>query len=119
VQLVGSKQVRLLPPDAGLNLFARVRSQLGKDAGRGAAVFRGDEMMQGRERELLEKAVWADDYASEEEEISASGYEAVLNGGDALFIPKGWWHSIKGVGDGITASVSRFFFCLCLLRALN
>ncbi|CRG85457.1 hypothetical protein PISL3812_02517 [Talaromyces islandicus] len=118
VQLVGSKHVRLLPPDTGLKLFARVRSQLGKDAGRGAAVFRGDEMMQGRERELLEKAVWADDYASSSEEgISVSGYEAVLNGGDALFIPKGWWHSIKGVGEGITASVSRFFL-MCVELAL-
>jgi hypothetical protein len=111
VQLVGTKNVRLLPPDAGLKLFARVRSQLGRDAGRGAAVFRGDEMMQGRERELLERAVWMDDASSSSE---ISGYEAVLNGGDALFIPKGWWHSIKGVGEGITASVSfvafLFFF---------
>ncbi|QKX56343.1 uncharacterized protein TRUGW13939_03444 [Talaromyces rugulosus] len=107
VQLVGTKHVRLLPPDAGLKLFARVRSQLGRDAGRGAAVFRGDEMMQGRERELLERTVWMDDGSFYSSEVP--GYEAVLNGGDALFIPKGWWHSIKGVGEGITASVNWWF----------
>lgn len=105
VQLVGNKHVRLLPPDAGLKLFARVRGQLGKEAGRGAAVFRGEDMMQGGEKKLLERAVWKDDDFLKAD----GGYEAVLNGGDALFIPKGWWHSIKGVGEGITASVSFFF----------
>jgi len=29
--------------------------------------------------------------------------------GDALFIPKGWWHSIKSVGIGVTASVNWWF----------
>lgn len=119
VQLVGTKHVRLLPPDAGLKLFARVRGQLGKEAGRGAAVFRGEEMMQGDEKRLLERAIWMDNSSSpsskgDGEEGVFAGYEAVLNGGDALFIPKGWWHSIKGVGEGITASVSFLFLFLLL-----
>lgn len=109
VQLVGEKVVRLVSPDDGLGLFGAVRRQLGKAGGHGSAVFRGDEMMQGEERGLLEEVVWgagttgttgADAGAGAPE-----GYEARLGPGDGLFIPKGWWHSIKGVGEGVTASV--------------
>jgi hypothetical protein len=32
------------------------------------------------------------------------GFEACLGPSDGLFIPRGWWHSIKGVGGGVTAS---------------
>lgn len=104
VQLAGRKLVRLLPPDAGMRVFSRVRMELGQSTGRVAAAFRGEEMMQGRERPLLEEAVWGDRVESPALRQEA-GYEAVLEAGDGLFIPKGWWHSIKGVGEGITASV--------------
>lgn len=95
--------MRLVSPDDGLGLFATVRRQLGKSGNREAAAIRGDEMMQGPERALLEKVVWgnSDTLGAEKE-----GYEALLRPGDGLFIPKGWWHSIKGVGEGVTASVS-------------
>ena len=103
VQMAGEKVVRLVSPDDGLGLFATVRRQLGKSGNREAAAIRGDEMMQGPERALLEKVVWGDsDTLGAEKE----GYEARLRPGDGLFIPKGWWHSIKGVGEGVTASVS-------------
>ncbi|BCR84921.1 putative JmjC domain protein [Aspergillus chevalieri] len=103
VQMAGEKVVRLVSPDEGLGLFATVRRQLGKSGNREAAAIRGEEMMQGPERALLEKVVWgdADTWSSEKE-----GYEARLGPRDGLFIPKGWWHSIKGVGEGVTASVS-------------
>lgn len=98
-QLAGQKVVRLLPPDEGQALFSKVRGQLGKSSDRGAAAFRGDEMMQGQERALLDEMVW-------ETTAEDSGYEVHVEAGDGLFIPKGWWHSIKGVGEGVTASVS-------------
>lgn len=99
VQLAGKKIVRLLPPNDGQAVFAAVRARLGKSADRGAAAFRGEEMMQGAERALLDEVVWGDD---------GKGFEAKLEAGDGLFIPKGWWHSIKGVGKDITGSVSCF-----------
>ncbi|CAG8157374.1 unnamed protein product [Penicillium salamii] len=95
VQLAGEKVVRLLAPDEGHAVFAGVRARLGKSGDRGAAAFRGEEMMQGGERALLDEVVWGTD-----------GLEARLGAGDGLFIPKGWWHSIKGVGEGVTGSVS-------------
>lgn len=103
VQLAGQKVVRLLAPSDGQALFSSIRRQLGKSGGKDAAAIRGEEMMQGQERALLDERVWGDSASAGSE---GSGYEAHLEAGDGLFIPKGWWHSIKGVGDGVTASVS-------------
>lgn len=113
VQLAGRKVVRLLAPDDGHALFALVRRRLGKSGDRGAAVFRGEDMMQGQERLLLEQAVWGNSESKAADDASGpEGYEAHLDAGDGMFIPKGWWHSIKGVGEGVTASVSVLVFCL-------
>ena len=102
VQLVGQKIVRLLPPEAGQEVFLAVQAALGRNA---SSVFRGDEMMQGDEKKLLEDQIWRDRHAGES--LTFPRYEAALSSGDGLFIPKGWWHSIKGVGTGITGSVSK------------
>ena len=116
VQLAGQKVVRLLPPDDGLALFASVRRSLGRSSDWEAAVFRGDEMMQGDEMVLLDHAVWKEDTAATAKE----SYEAHLGPGDGLFIPKGWWHSIKGIGNGVTASVSWLFpSAICSLPCVH
>ncbi|RWQ97305.1 JmjC domain protein [Paecilomyces variotii] len=113
VQLAGEKVVRLLSPMAGMRVFSRVRQELGQDVGHAAAVFRGDEMMHGPERVLLEKVVWGDNdgnhVCAEDSKQDCESYEARLGAGDGLFIPNGWWHSIKGIGDGVTASVNWWF----------
>ena len=101
VQLVGRKVVRLLPPEVGREIFSNVQAALGRNA---SDKFRGDEMMQGEEKKLLENQIWGDDRVNGGSAIF--GLEALLNSGEGLFIPKGWWHSIKGVGTGINGSVS-------------
>ncbi len=104
VQLAGRKVVRLLPPEMGDKVFAQVQSALGRS---GSAAFRGEDMMKGDEKRLLEDRVWNDrPILGEPGEV---GYEAHVGRGDGLFIPKGWWHSVKGVGDGITGSVNWWF----------
>jgi hypothetical protein len=100
VQLAGKKVIRLYAPKAGNRIFSEVQELIG---GSGTASMRGEEMMQGEERRVLEKVVWGgqgDDH---------DGWEAELESGDALFIPKGWWHSVKGVGEGINGSVNWWF----------
>lgn len=99
VQMAGQKAVRLLSPDRGAHLFRKVQSEIGVRAGRGA--IRGAEMMQGVEREALRKAVW--------EKTTAGLQHALLAPGDALFIPKGWWHSIRSEGYEMNASVNWWF----------
>ena len=100
VQLAGSKTIRIMKPETGLDIFAHVQRDLGRS---GSAAFRGEEMMKGEERTILEDLVWSNKLESSH--YSFRGYEAHLGSGDGLFIPQRWWHSIKGAGQGITASV--------------
>ena len=107
LQLAGTKVVRLLPPNLGSEIFRTVQAKLGKD---GNAAFRGEEMMQGEERAILEKEVWPDERSAKSPPgFEGDGYEATVEEGRALFIPLGWWHSIKSVGTGANASVNWWF----------
>jgi hypothetical protein len=115
VQLAGHKLVRLLAPADGQAVFSAVRQRLGKSRGKDAAAFRGEEMMHGEERALLDEMVWSVPASAGSDGI---GYEAHLGAGDGLFIPKGWWHSIKGVGEGVTASVSVYLLDSSLIYRL-
>ena len=101
VQLAGRKIVRLYEPRAGHAVFSKVQEAIGGSA---SATMRGEEMMQGQEKELLEEEVWSDG-----QDTIGGSWQAELDAGDALFIPKGWWHSVKGVGDGMNGSVNWWF----------
>ncbi|KAK4690937.1 hypothetical protein P7C71_g5957, partial [Lecanoromycetidae sp. Uapishka_2] len=104
VQLAGQKIVRMISPKEGKSIFHRIQKALGKSQ---SASFRGEEMMKGDEKQLLEAEVW--DNSFESVDGAASGYEVNLAGGDGLFIPKGWWHSVRGTGGGVTGSVNWWF----------
>lgn len=101
VQLGGKKIVRLYAPRVGNAVFSKVQEQIGGSA---SATMRGVEMMQGEEKKLLEQEVWSDS-----QDTIAGAWQAELDAGDALFIPKGWWHSVKGVGDDMNGSVNWWF----------
>jgi hypothetical protein len=96
IQLASSKAVRIFSPDVGGEIFRDIQQRIGGNA---TSTLRGDEMMQGREKVYFESAVWNPTRVTD-------GYEVVVRPGDALFIPKGWWHSIKSIGLDINASVS-------------
>jgi len=99
VQLASSKLVRLFEPAIGSAIFRDVQQRIGQY---GSASLRGDEMMEGQERDALDEVVWGNN-------VNGEGFETIVGPGDALFIPKGWWHSIKSVGSGVTASVNWWF----------
>lgn len=100
-QLHSSKMVRLLPPNAGAAIFGEVQSSLGRS---GSSRIRGYEMMYGEEREALHEAIWSGS-------APADIQETRLDAGDSLFIPKGWWHSIKSACDDgrLNCSVNWWF----------
>lgn len=103
VQMCGSKAVRLLPPAAGQALFNKVMTSLGRPAG--SSAIRGEEMMQGEEGQAWRDAVWG---TGAPENVA----EVVVRPRDALFVPKGWWHSVRSVKghDGrLNASVNWWF----------
>ncbi|KAJ3558523.1 hypothetical protein NPX13_g9687 [Xylaria arbuscula] len=88
-QLAGWKAVRLLRPEVGQSVFEQVRRSLGTAVN---SRFRGPEMMHGPERDRLHRAIWG------EPDGLRDIWQATVSPGDALFIPQGWWHSIRSVG---------------------
>lgn len=108
VQLCGSKVIKLLPPKVGAEIYGRVQKKIQAGMANGGingGAIRGDEMMQGREKWELHEEVWGDgaDKFGEEADV------VVLKAGDGLFVPKGWWHSVKSVGEGVNGSVNWWF----------
>jgi hypothetical protein len=99
LQIASDKVVRLFTPAVGSAIFRDAQQKIGSQ---GSAAFRGDEMMEGPERVVLDDAVWNCPEGTE-------GYEVTVKAGDALFIPKGWWHSIKSIGTDVTASANWWF----------
>lgn len=89
-QLCSSKIIRLMAPASGDRLYFHVQSRIRQQ---GNSRIRTVEMMEGKEREALYEAVWECDPLPE------GLYEAELGPGDALFIPNGWWHSVKSMGS--------------------
>jgi hypothetical protein len=131
IQLAGRKVVRLLPPEVGAAVFADVQARIHQDKhvaqSASSTAIRGEEMMSGPEKAVLEAAIWpsgdndnensggsggdpsSQDLSPYAEVLTTYAQEATLGMGDALFIPKGWWHSVKGVGAGVTASANWWF----------
>jgi hypothetical protein len=101
-QLCGSKHFRLLPPTAGDRLFRQIQSILG---GRCSSRIRDSTMMDGPGSDLIHSKVWGPDDPTEEV------VGACLSPGDSIFIPKGWWHSVKSSdSDGrLNGSVNWWF----------
>jgi hypothetical protein len=99
VQLASSKSVRIFRPSVGASIFREVQLRIGQTS---SSTLRGEEMMEGPERDALDEVTWG-------EPVGNEGYEVVVRRGDALFIPKGWWHSIKSIGTGVNASANWWF----------
>ncbi|KAG6158583.1 hypothetical protein E4U37_005517 [Claviceps purpurea] len=101
-QMMRQKVVRLLPPSTGDRVFFEVQQQIQQQ---GNSRIRTAEMMQGKERLALHDAIWENDAPPD------GMCEAELDPGDALFIPEGWWHSVKSrESDGfINVSVNWWF----------
>ncbi|EGO54373.1 hypothetical protein NEUTE1DRAFT_131913 [Neurospora tetrasperma FGSC 2508] len=104
-QLCGTKVLRLMAPKRGEALFRGVMASLAVAAGSGK--IRGEEMMKGEQRRALERAVWAGDGEGADDMM----YEVTVQAGDMLFMPLGWWHSVKSAGEegGINGSVNWWF----------
>lgn len=115
VQLAGVKSIRLFRPEVGSSVFdlvQRLLQQEGQTSISHSTALRGDEMMQGPERQLLHDLVWpgtSPSHMQYTDAILQHAQDATLQSGDALFIPKGWWHSVVGEGEGITASANWWF----------
>ena len=107
VQLAGSKVIRAFPPDVGIALLREGSSRL-NDAGATDVRTFDERSMGGKERQVFYELIWDDDAIAEADWT----LEATLEEGDSVFIPKGWWHSFRGIGSGINGSVRKLPFLL-------
>jgi hypothetical protein len=108
IQLAGRKTIRLLPPMIGDALYEQMMTRWTPHSSSISSKIRGEEMMVGVQKAALHEAIW-----EQPEKYGTNMQQHILETtvalGDALFIPKGWWHSVKGVGTGVTASVNWWF----------
>lgn len=104
-QLAGRKIVRLCEPARGQDVLDAVRG-----GSRRGSKMRGEEMMRpgpGGERDALEARVW--DAVVDDDD--GQWWEARIEEGQGLFIPRGWWHAVRGrrrvekTREGAAASV--------------
>ncbi|KAF2428848.1 Clavaminate synthase-like protein [Tothia fuscella] len=114
IQLAGRKVVRMIRPQFGRAVYQHTRQICAEVEGSqfSGGDIRGDEMMVGLERNILDDFMWNDGHESSRDVVEVEGYDTTLEAGDGVFIPKGWWHSVRGVGtaeDGINASVNWWF----------
>jgi hypothetical protein len=90
VQIAGRKRIRLFSPEEGRKVVGEVR------------MFRqAEEMMMGEQAKRVEERVWGQEHED--------GFEVEVAPGDGIFIPMGWWHAVKGVGEGVGGSVNWWF----------
>ena len=110
IQLHGRKAIRLIPPNEGARLFRDVQARI--HGQRGTGTIRGSEMMEGLEKAELRREVWGEKYGKRgapDGRQEGRGDTVVLGPGDALFVPKGWWHSVMSLGSEVNASVNWWF----------
>lgn len=100
VQIAGRKNIRLFAPLPGQQILELARVQAQCMLAAKSSAIRGDEMMVGPEKDALDRLVWG---------MNEADHDVTLQPGEAMFIPQGWWHSIRGIGRGVTASVNWWF----------
>ena len=98
VQMAGEKTFRLFEPELGLAIV----NEVSKRTDHGNWRVLDEDMMSGEKREILSQLAWGDERVRESDQT----FEAKLGPGDGIFVPKGWWHSVRGEGFGINGGVS-------------
>lgn len=94
-QVVGAKYIRLYPPGATANLYARRNSEQGGGIDMSNTSFVMDVEAGGGEEGEGQFPLF----------YKEAGYvECVLRAGEGLFIPKGWWHYVRGLEVSFSVS---------------
>ena len=106
IQLYGAKKIILFPPNQLNNLYPF--SLL-------------NNLLYGFKRRASYSQVYPQNpdlqaFPKFQKALSQS-YEVVLNQGEILYIPVGWWHEVICMGDGVVCSVNRFWRILPISRS--
>lgn len=94
-QVVGAKYIRLYPPRATANMYARRSSEHGGGIDMSNTSFVMDVEGGGGEEGEGQFPLF----------YKEAGYvECVLRAGEGLFIPRGWWHYVRGLEVSFSVS---------------
>lgn len=107
MQLHGQKKVLLFPPSQTYNLYP-------------IPVYK--QLRHGLKLRSVYSQVYPETPDFEEfpkfRQAIPHGQVAILNPGDILFLPAGWWHEVTSLGDDVVCSINRFWHVFPLSRAL-
>ncbi|MCU0570211.1 MAG: cupin-like domain-containing protein [Oculatellaceae cyanobacterium Prado106] len=108
MQMHGSKRILLFPPSQLYNLYP-------------FSVWK--HLRYGLKHRAVYSQVYPDrpDYAAfpKFKQALEHCYEVILNPGEMLFIPAGWWHEVTTLGDGMVCSVNRWWHVYPIGRSLR
>lgn len=108
MQLYGSKRVVLFPPSQTYNLYPlSIFNYL-----RYGLKLRGSYSQVYPDRPDLVKY-------PRFKQAQAHRYEVILQSGEILFIPSGWWHEVTSFGNEVICAVNRFWHVSPALRAIT
>lgn len=108
VQLSGAKRLVLFPPSQLYNLYPfHVLNHF----------LYGSKRRAGYSQ-LYPDAIDLDTFPNAQQ-AQLQRYEVVLNAGECIFIPAGWWHEISTIGSGMVCSVNRFWHVYPTTRSLS
>lgn len=108
IQMYGAKRVVLFPPSQLYNLYP-------------FSVW--NHLCYGLKRRAVYSQVYPDrpdfEVFPNVKHALEHRYEVVLNQGELLFIPSGWWHEITSLGNGVVCSINRWWQVYPLARAVR
>ena len=100
VQIAGTKAIRLMPPDSGKEVLAKVTEGIKpEDRRRPSAMLNPTEMI--RRSKYVDQVIWREGGGTPD-----GAFEAILKPGDGIFIPASWWHSTRGIDNDRNINIS-------------
>lgn len=104
VQVLGKKRVWVAPPSVGAHMYAYTDHE-DDETTRLQSYMTNTSRVPIFRKEFQDKSLFPAFF----EHVRPVAMEAVLEPGDLLVMPPGWWHSMRGEGGGVSWSVSMWY----------